>query len=72
MFDSAGSTNLGDVQVYTSDNSGHSPEQMAEMAVNKIMLVSKDAPPVIREQALQFRVSYKRAIGLLYEKNGSE
>ena len=62
MFDSTGNSNLGDIQVFTSNNSGHSPEQMAEMAVNKIMLVSKDAPPVIREQALQFREVIKEQL----------
>jgi hypothetical protein len=62
MFDSTGNSNLGDIQVFTSNNSGHSPEQMAEMAMNKIMLVSKDAPPVIREQALQFREVIKEQL----------
>ena len=62
MFDSTGNSDLGDTQVFTSNNSGHSPEQMAEMAMNKIMLVSKDAPPVIREQALQFREVIKEQL----------
>ena len=51
MLDSVGSYSVGDVQVFTTENRGHSAEEMAEMALNKIMLVSEDAPPVIRDQA---------------------
>jgi len=50
---------IGDAVVFTSDNRGHSPEEMAEMALNKIMLVSENAPPVIREQAYAHRQRLK-------------
>ena len=59
MLDSIGSSGIGDVQIFTTENRGHSPEEMAEMALNKIMLVSADAPPVIREQALAHRDKLK-------------
>jgi hypothetical protein len=59
MLDSIGSSGIGDVQIFTTENRGHSPEEMAEMALNKIMLVSADAPPVIREQALAYRDKLK-------------
>ncbi len=62
MLDSAGSSGLGDVFVYTSENRGHSSEEMAEMALNKIMLVSEDAPPVIRDQALAHREKLKEVL----------
>ena len=62
MLDSAGSSGLGDVVVYTSENRGHSSEEMAEMALNKIMLVSEDAPPVIRDQALAHREKLKEVL----------
>ena len=55
MFDVSGNSEIGEVAVFTSTNRGHSPEEMAEMALNKIMLVSEDAPPVIREQALAYK-----------------
>ena len=55
MFDASGNSEIGEVAVYTSTDRGHSPEEMAEMALNKIMLVSEDAPPVIREQALAYK-----------------
>ena len=54
MFDASGNSEIGDVAVFTSTNRGHSPEEMADMALNKIMLVSEDAPPVIRDQALAY------------------
>ena len=59
MFDSAGSSQINDVFVFTTENRGHSPEEMAEMAMNKIMLVSKEAPPVIRDQAIAHRENLK-------------
>jgi hypothetical protein len=55
MFDASGNSEIGEVVVFTSTDRGHSPEEMAEMALNKIMLVSEDAPPVIREQALAYK-----------------
>ena len=35
---------------------------MAEMALNKIMLVSEEAPPVIRDQALAHREKLKEVL----------
>jgi hypothetical protein len=55
MFNANGSGDLGKVNIYTSQNKGHSPEDIADMALNKIMIVSKDAPPVIRDQAIAHR-----------------
>ena len=52
MLDNKSSSELGPVNVYTSNNRGHSPEEIAEMALNKIMMVSDSAPPVIRDQAI--------------------
>ena len=59
MFSSEGEAGVGDVGVFTSTNRGHSAEEMAEMALNKIMLVSDDAPPVIRDQAIAHRDKLK-------------
>ena len=59
MFSSEGETGIGSVGVFTSTNRGHSAEEMAEMALNKIMLVSEDAPPVIRDQAIAHRDKLK-------------
>ena len=62
MFDANSSSEIGDVMVYTSNNSGHSPEQIADMALNKIMSVSDNAPPVIRDQAVAHRDKLKEIL----------
>jgi|TARA_R110000851_G_scaffold186054_1_gene335355 hypothetical protein len=62
MFDANSSSDLGDVMVYTSNDSGHSPEQIADMALNRIMSVSENAPPVIRDQAMAHRDMLKEIL----------
>jgi len=57
-----GNGELGAVQVFTTENRGHSPEEIAEMAVNKILHISQDAPSHVREQALAFRERVKAVI----------
>lgn len=53
---------IGNALVFTSDNGGHTPEQMAEMALNKIMIVSSSAPPAIRDQAIEYREKLKEVL----------
>jgi len=60
--DGSAHSEIGNAVVFTSDNGGHSPEQMAEMALNKIMVVSKTAPPVIRDQALAYRDHIRKVL----------
>ena len=62
MSDAVGAGEVGDALVFTSNNKGHSPEQIAEMALNKIMSVSDSAPPVIREQAYAHRQRLKEVL----------
>lgn len=45
----------GWVNVMTSDNGGHSPEQIAELCVDRLIRVSDSAPPEIAAQARAFR-----------------
>jgi hypothetical protein len=59
MLGSEGNAGVSDPLVFTTTNRGHSPEEMAEMAMNKIMSVSSDAPPAIRDQALAHRENLK-------------
>ena len=59
MLGSEGNAGVSDPLVFATTNRGHSPEEMAEMAMNKIMLVSQDAPPVIRDQAMAHRENLK-------------
>ncbi len=46
MFDSDSTTEIASPFVFTSTNRGHSPEEMAEMAMNKIMVVSDTNDPL--------------------------
>lgn len=45
----------GDVKVYTTQNRGFTPEEIAERAIDKIIFVGKDSHPVIRDQAEAFK-----------------
>lgn len=43
-------------KVYTSSNGGHTPEQLAEMATNKIIYADEGSvAPVIYQQAMAFK-----------------
>lgn len=53
MFE-AGS-NIGAAFVATSSHGGHSPEQIAELCVNRLIFVSENAPPELAQQARAFR-----------------
>jgi hypothetical protein len=50
-----GSASPGSVSVMTSSNGGHSPEQVAELCVDRLISVSESAPPEIAIQARAFR-----------------
>jgi hypothetical protein len=41
--------------VHTTENRGHSPEELAEMALDKIIFVGEEVPEPIRQQALAYR-----------------
>jgi hypothetical protein len=60
---------LGDInfEVHTTSGRGHTPEEVAEFALDKIMYVSKDANPLIREQAEVFK-DYIRQVLVKYLK----
>ena len=45
----------GDIKVYTTQNRGFTPEEIAERAIEKIIYVGKDSHPVIRDQAETFK-----------------
>jgi hypothetical protein len=46
---------IGTVNVMTSANGGHTPEQVAELCVDRLIKVSDSAPPEIAAQARAFR-----------------
>ena len=53
---------LGNVGVTTTNNRGHTIEEVAEMATNKLVSISNDAPAPIRVQAHAFKNACKTVI----------
>ena len=62
MFSIETETKVGDVGVTTTNNRGHTIEEVAEMATNKIISISDTAPAPIREQAHVFKETCKKVI----------
>ena len=46
---------LGSVMVATSDNGGHEPEFWAEVVTKRLVSISENADPHVRQQAEAFR-----------------
>lgn len=49
------SPSVGSPFVVTSNNGGHSSEQIAELCVNRLIGISDTAPPELAQQARVFR-----------------
>jgi len=62
MFSLKSDLEVGNLGVTTTDNRGHSVEEVAEMAVNKIISVSDTASAPIRAQAHAFRDACKKIV----------
>ena len=62
MFQANGKGDVGQVEIFTSNDGGHSPETMADMAMNKIMVINDKAPPPIRDQAVSYRNDIRNVI----------
>ena len=62
MIDNQGNILEGDVEVLTTQGRGFTPEEIADRALAKIMYVSKDANPLIRDQAEAFKESIRGVI----------
>lgn len=48
-------TALSQVSVITTNNRGHTPEEIAERCVARIISVAETAPPELRDQAEAFK-----------------
>ena len=59
---------VGNVFVVTTDNRGTSPEEWAELAVDKIVSVSENAPLPIREQARAFKEDIKNILMFYFNR----
>ena len=53
---------VSSVNVMTSDEGGLNNEQIAELAMDKIMRVSDTAPPEIKEQANAFKENVRNVV----------
>ena len=61
MFDLSSGT-VGSVNVKTSHQGGLTNEQIADLAVDKIVSISDQAPAHVRQQANQFREHLKKVL----------
>ena len=57
-----GTGTVGNVNVVTSDNGGHSNEQLTELALDKLISVSDKAHPAIQAQARAFKDNAAKVI----------
>jgi hypothetical protein len=57
-----GKLEVGSVMVETTNNRGFTPEEVAERCLNRIVRVSEDAPPVIRDQALAYKKQLREVL----------
>ena len=57
MLGDKGSTDLGVVSVLAETNRGHTPEYWAERLTERIVGISQNAEPHIRQQAEAFRLA---------------
>lgn len=55
MFDSMAPVLVGAVSVHTTYKRGLTVEEIAKMALNKVVNISEDAPQPIRDQAHAFK-----------------
>ena len=48
-------TAVGNVMIATTSNRGHTPEELAERCAERLISISQDAHPALRDQALAFK-----------------
>ena len=53
---------VGNVTVMTSNNGGHSIDEISELLLRRIISVADTAPPAIKAQAVQFQDSLRIVI----------
>lgn len=58
---------LGGVTVHTTQNRGFTPEELAELALDKIIHVGGESHPAIRDQAVAFK-DHIRSVLVAYMK----
>lgn len=59
---------IGSVVVKSTDNRGWSPEELAEMALEKIIYVGDETHPYIRDQAQAFKDNIRKILVLYMQQ----
>ena len=62
MFSLDSETEVGNLNVTTTNNRGHTVEEVAEMATNRLVSISDTAPAPIRAQAHAFKEVCKQVV----------
>jgi len=70
MFGEASTVSVGVASVVTTNNRDLNPEELADLALRKIISISADTPMPLREQALAFQDKL-RAILVFYMKRSA-
>ena len=68
MFDISVKSDIGTPTVVTTNNRGMNAEEWAELAVNRIVAVSANAPPQVREQAFAYKAIIKSLLIDYFDK----
>jgi hypothetical protein len=68
MFNLESTAIPGDLTVHTTNNRGHTPEEWAEIATDRIVSISDEAPEPIRLQAHAFKTMVKKLLILYFQQ----
>jgi hypothetical protein len=68
MFSVSVESNVGMPTVVTTTDRGMNAEEWAEIAVNRIVAVSVNAPPQVREQAFAYKAMIKALLIEYFDK----
>ena len=71
MYTESIALSVGSVGVKTTDNRGFTPEETAERCVNKIIGISDNAHPAIRDQAYAYRKEMEKIIAIYMRQAGN-
>ena len=64
LTESLGMPNNFKVDIQTTDNRGQTPEEVAERCVNKLIGISNNSHPAIKEQAHAYRKEMEKIIAI--------
>ena len=68
MLGTTANNDLGvDVKVFATKDRGHSPEELAERAIEKLISISETADPMVKAQAMVFK-DHIRELIIFYMK----